>query len=93
MDWLRFEFASGAPVTHGTQRMTPRALIAHLHIPWPGGGTAFSYKRPILVEIESDDTPVRRIPIFNYTRLATIGVIIYATILANILWRITHVRK
>lgn len=93
MDWFHFEIQSGEPIIFGPHRITLRSLIAWLRIPLPHARQMFYLNRPIAVETQTGSEPPRREIVFNFTRLAVIGIYLLALISSLVIWRFNHVRK
>jgi hypothetical protein len=93
MRWIQAGIQTGDPIQHGQNRVTLRTFVAWLRIPWPGGSWALLYNRPIQVIVETSGEPMRKLPVINTTRLASVGAALYGLAAAYIFWRIAHVRK
>jgi hypothetical protein len=93
MDWFHVEIQSGEPIMYGPHRITLRSLIAWLHIPIPWASYSVYLNRPIAVEVQTSDQPMRRQLIINPTRLAVVSAYLLALICSLIIWRVSNVRK
>lgn len=95
MSWFHAGIETGSPIQHGPHRLALRTLVCWVRLPWPGGGAALVFNRPIQVVVETGSAPARRLPVINATRLAAAAAILYGlaagAVVVQILRRFSHV--